>query len=171
MYKIVASFIAVLFVAGCASSPKEAEVKSDLVKGHPYYLVGANLRLEVSRIGGDKTIQYLSQEALAARFKSSLTRKMLSNNMVTEDAAQAQANLDVTLNFKRTFVAMTNRRMNPIMSFELTAHKDGKVLAKYTSGTYTSGTRMYAEKTDDDEYAVVDLFADKIVEEIKKLER
>lgn len=171
MYRYLVLLATALLLVGCASSPKEVPIEKTFLKGAPYFVVGANVNLEVMRFGGDKTIKYPSKQDLSSRFKTVLTNKMRGNHMLAEDSEQAQANLDVTLNFTRTFVALTNRRMNPIMSFEFIAHKEGKVLAKFKSKTYTSSTRMYSKKSDADEFAVLDLFADKIVKQINDLEK
>lgn len=162
-----------LFLTACGSSPSKPEtgITGQLAKGQPYTIGNVSLSLKTTRIGGDKTIKYPSESELGSALRHDLETAMSGSGLVAKPGEAAQATINVDFKYDRKFVAFTNRRMPPDVEYSITAIKDGQTIASYKSGYLINTHGLYQKKSDAYEYAVIQLFADRIVKNIKEMEK
>jgi len=168
-YLLIPLATVLLFSAGASFAGEK--VKSSLVKGKPYFVEDTTVVLKVKRLGGDKSMKYTSQEELNTALNTYLRESLKAANMLADKPEDAQASLQVSMNFTRTFVAFTNRRMNPLVNYKIFGTKDGNDVLSYSSGKLYSPDNMYGKKSEDQELQIMAYFADTMVKKIKELEK
>jgi hypothetical protein len=121
------------FLVSCGSSLYTYhENPTPLKKGVTHYYVKApvvNLTLGHGAIVNDKT--FVSQDALAEQFKNCLTESFIANKIYTANEADADAILEIQIDYTRTFNYGGKALNKPEFSYRVNVKKNEKLLASY----------------------------------------
>lgn len=135
MKKAISVFFLLISVTliGCSSRYVYHEKPTPIKKGiTKYYLknTAVNLTLGHGAIEGDKT--FAGQDALAAQFKKSLAQYLEEKKLAAPAEAKADAIIEVTIDFNRTFNYGGKSLNKPEFSYHVNIKKDGKLLVSYS---------------------------------------
>jgi|GEM_PF-320287 len=126
---------------GCSNSTNYTyhQKSTSLKKGSTHYFVKdpiVNLTLGHGAIVGDKT--FVSQEVLAEQFKSSLIESFSNNNIYAANEADADAVVEVKINYLRTFNYGGKALNKPQFDYQVLIKKDNNLLADYAVARQTT---------------------------------
>lgn len=169
-------------VASCVSSHHTYQADSiSLKKGKSTYYVKnvtVNLTLGHGAIPGDTS--FSNKEELEKQFAKSLSTALKRKGQLASDLSNADAELEITIDYKRTFNYGGKALNKPQISHLVNIYKDGEKLVSLNQNNYTTKYSYFKEIAvnaeiasfnwgADDELQDINLISESIADEISNV--
>ena len=139
-YRSILVAFAVLFLTACSSSPYQYHVEpTALVKGKTQYVLGdVTVKLTLGHGGKPNDERFASEETLTQSVKDYLTTELQNKKILALDSVNADAVLNVSIDYERRFNYGGNALNKPHVSFIAKITKDEQLLASFGESGFTT---------------------------------
>lgn len=139
-YRFILVASIVLFLTACSSSPYQYHVEpTTLEKGKTQYVLGdVTVKLTLGLGGKSNDARFASEEVLTQSFKDYLTTELQNKKILALDEVNADAVLNVSIDYERRFNYGGNALNKPYVSFTANVTKDEQLLASFGESGFTT---------------------------------